>query len=169
MQMVRLSKILLVAAIAFTASLVTFGNITDYDTNWSFVVHVLSMDTIFPNSTIHYRAITSPTLQKLAYCLIIAAELATAILCWIGAAAMLRSALAPAPHFARAKTWAITGLTVGFLTWQVGFMAVGGEWFGMWQSTTWNGEESAFRFQMTILAVLIYLVLPAQDDNSLLT
>lgn len=165
MPIFRLSKILLVAAIALTASLVAFGNLTDYGTNWEFVVHVLSMDTIFPNSSIRYRAIASPTLQKLGYWLIIAAELATAILCWIGAAALLRALNAGAPTFARAKRWAVAGLTLGFLTWQVGFMAMGGEWFGMWQSTTWNGLESAFRFHMTVAAVLIYLVLPEPAED----
>jgi len=24
------------------------------------------------------------------------------------------------------------GLTLGLLLWQVGFMTIGGEWFGMW-------------------------------------
>jgi predicted small integral membrane protein len=38
----------------------------------------------------------------------------------------------------------IAGLTVGFLTWQVGFMSVGGEWFGMGMSETWNGVTDAF-------------------------
>jgi predicted small integral membrane protein len=52
------------------------------------------------------------------------------------------------------------GLTLGFLLWQVGFMTVGGEWFGMWMSSQWNGIESAFRFFITILGVLIYLALP---------
>ncbi len=156
----RISKAALVAAIAFTASLVAFGNLTDYGTNWAFVVHVLSMDTIFPDSSIHYRAITNPTLQMLAYWLIIAAELSTAVLCWIGAIALLRAVRASRTEFGRAKAWAVAGLSLGFLIWQVGFMAVGGEWFGMWQSTTWNGEESAFRFHMTIMAVLIYLMLP---------
>jgi len=162
----RLSKIMLVAAIAFTASLVAFGNLTDYGTNWQFVVHVLSMDTIFPHSAIRYRAVTSPTLQMLGYWLIIAAELGTAVLCWIGAAALLRTVNAAAPAFARAKAWAIAGLTLGFLTWQVGFMSLGGEWFGMWQSTTWNGLESAFRFHMTVVAVLIYLVIPEPAESA---
>ena len=44
---VRVAKIVLVAALALHASLVAFGNITDYGTNFSFVQHVLSMDTIF--------------------------------------------------------------------------------------------------------------------------
>ena len=124
---------------------------------------VLSMETIFPDSSIRYRAITNPALQTACYWLIIAAELATAILCWIGVYALLSKLRAPAISFNDAKGWAIAGLTLGFLTWQVGFMAIGGEWFGMWQSTTWNGEQSAFRFHMTIVATLIYLVL--YDDE----
>src|SRR5215211_6759756 len=55
------SKIVLVGAIALFASLVAFGNLTDYNTNFVFVQHVLSMDTVFPFSTIKYRAITSPS------------------------------------------------------------------------------------------------------------
>ena len=50
------------------------------------------------------------------------------------------------------------GLTLGFLTWQVGFMSIGGEWFGMWMSKQWNGVPDAFRFFVTIILVLIYLV-----------
>ena len=36
-------------------------------------------------------------------------------------------------------------------------MVVAGEWFAMWQSQTWNGQEAAFRFYMAVLAVLILL------------
>ena len=39
-------------------------------------------------------------------------------------------------------------------------MVVGGEWFSMWQSPMWNGQEAAFRFYMTILAVLIFVNQP---------
>jgi predicted small integral membrane protein len=38
-------------------------------------------------------------------------------------------------------------------------MTIGGEWFEMRQSSTWNGVPSAFRFHITILALLIYLSL----------
>ena len=54
---VRLSKALLVCAIALFASLVAFGNITDYGSNFAFVRHVFMMDTIFPDATIGYRSI----------------------------------------------------------------------------------------------------------------
>ena len=56
--------------------------------------------------------------------------------------------------FNRAKRTAIAGLTVGFLLWLVGFMAVGGEWFGMWMSQQWNGVPSAFRYLMVTLGVV---------------
>ena len=55
---VRLSKALLVCAIALFASLVAFGNITDYGSNFAFVRHVFMMDTIFPtppSATVLYK------------------------------------------------------------------------------------------------------------------
>ncbi|WP_046869238.1 DUF2165 family protein [Microvirga massiliensis] len=160
---IRAAKVLMVAAIAFFATLVAFGNITDYGTNFVFVQHVLHMDSIFPDATIGYRAITSPTLHHAAYNLIIAAETLTAILCWIGAFRLLRKLRADAMSFNRAKGWAVAGLTLGFVVWQVGFMSVGGEWFGMWMSQQWNGVPNAFRFLMTILGVLIFVSL--HDDE----
>ena len=159
----RAAKAATVAAVALFASLVTFGNLTDYNTNYVFVEHVLSMDTIYAFSTIKYRVITDPALAQAAYALIIATEAATAVLCWIGALALARRLSADAAAFNRAKTLAIVGLTLGFLLWHVGFMSIGGEWFGMWQSQQWNGVPSAFRFLMTIIAVLIFVAIPDQE------
>ena len=157
---IRAAKAVMVAAIALFATLVAFGNVTDYHTNFEFVQHVLTMDSVFPSSTIQYRAITNPALHHAGYALIIAAEAATAALCWIGAGMLARRLHAEAAAFNRAKTFAVAGLTLGFLLWQVGFMSIGGEWFGMWQSKDWNGVPSAFRFVMVIVAVLIFVVLP---------
>jgi len=159
----RAAKAATVAAVALFASLVAFGNLTDYNTNFVFVEHVLSMDTIFPFSTIKYRAITSPTLHEAAYAIIIAAEVLIAVLCWIGAVMLLLRLRADAATFNRAKTFSVLGLALGFLLWQVGFMSIGGEWFGMWQSQQWNGVPSAFRFVMTIIAVLIFVAMPDQE------
>jgi predicted small integral membrane protein len=166
MLIMRAAKIAIVAAVAAFATLVAFDNITDYGTNFVFVQHVLSMDTVFPSSAIGYRAITSPALHHAAYALIIAAEAATGALCWIGVLALLRERRAPAPAFNRAKAWAIAGLTLGFLTWQFGFMTVGGEWFGMWMSKQWNGAPSAFRFAMVIIAVLIFVAMRDEEIDA---
>jgi predicted small integral membrane protein len=157
---IRCAKVVMVAAIALFASVVAFGNITDYDTNLAFVQHVLSMDSIFERSTIRYRAITNPALHHFTYAAIIATEALTAVLCWIGAYALLRRLCDDASAFHAAKGFAVAGLLLGFLLWQVGFMTIGGEWFGMWQSKSWDGVPSAFRFVMVIMAVLIFVVLP---------
>ena len=47
---------------------------------------------------------------------------------------MARQLRAKAPPFQHAKSMAVAGLTLGFLLYEGGFVAVGGEWFGMWQA-----------------------------------
>jgi len=155
----RLSKISMVFAMALFAALVSFGNITDPATNFAFVHHVFLMDTTFPGNSTTYRAIESPFIQNAGYVFIIALETLTAILCLIGGIKLLRALKADDVVFRRAKRFSIAGLTVGFLTWQVGFMSIGGEWFGMWMSKQWNGVPDASRFFTTLLLVLIYVVM----------
>jgi predicted small integral membrane protein len=112
MTIVRTSKSILIAAVALWVSLVAFGNLTDYGTNLAFVKHVLSMGTVFPDTTIKYRAIASPALHHAAYLLIIVAEVLAVPFCWIGAVQMFRAISAPAA-FIRAKDVAVIGLTDG--------------------------------------------------------
>ncbi|WP_445115692.1 DUF2165 family protein [Acinetobacter sp. WZC-1] len=164
---IRLSKTILVGAIALLTSLVAFGNMTDYGTNLEFVRHVLLMDTIFPNAGIHYRAIKPELLHHAAYIFIIFMELLTAIICWSGCIVLFSNIRQPAGVFNRKKSVAITGLTLGFLIWQTGFMSIGGEWFGMWMSTQWNGVGNAFQFSAIIILVMIYLVQTDVDDQPL--
>lgn len=70
---------------------------------------------------------------------------------------MFRARHAGAEVFHRAKALVHPGALAGFLVWFAGFMVVGGEWFLMWQSATWNGQEAAFRFYATNLLVPIYV------------
>ena len=161
---VRLCKIAVLAAVALWIALVAFGNLSDYGSNWPFVQHVLAMDTIFPDAHIRYRAIHSSLLQHAAYALIIAAEALAAVLCWLGAWRLWRARRATAAAFQRAKRIAVLGLAVGVLLWLGGFVAIGGEWFGMWMSSQWNGIESAFRFAIVLLAMLLWL---GQRDDEL--
>ncbi|MBQ4856232.1 DUF2165 domain-containing protein [Rhodanobacter sp. B2A1Ga4] len=160
----RLSKIVLVATIALWLALVAFGNLTDYRSNLVFVQHVLAMDSIFPDASIHYRAIHAPLLQHAAYVLIIAIETLAAVLCGLGAWRLWRARRAPAALFRRSARVAVAGLTLGLLLWLGGFMAIGGEWFGMWMSTQWNGLASAFRFVVVLLLALVCL---GQRDDEL--
>jgi predicted small integral membrane protein len=154
---IRSSKVLLVWAIALFASLVVFNNLTDYGSNYTFVTHVLAMDTTFPANRSMWRAINAPFLHHAFYWVIILAEAAIAVLCWLGGLRLFGS-INDADRFNRAKGIAIAGLTLGLLLWFTGFITVGGEWFLMWQSEQWNGQEAAFRLVVIFGVVLLYLV-----------
>jgi len=165
MTIIRLSKTAIVAAIALFATLVSWENIIYPSINFAFVHHVFLMDTVFPDAPTKSRAISNETIQWIGYGAIVLCETVTAILCWIGAVAMLSKVKANANEFQRSKRIAIAGLTLGFLVWHVAFASVGGEWFGMWMSKEWNGVPDATRFFVTILGVLIYVSLPDRDDT----
>jgi predicted small integral membrane protein len=49
------------------------------------------------------------------------------------------------------------------LQWFTAFLSVGAEWFLMWQSHTWNGQDAAFRMFASLAVVLIYVSLPDPD------
>lgn len=160
---VRYAKIVMVLSLAAFAFMVTFNNVTDYGSNFAFVQHVLSMDTTFPDNAAMYRAITIPAVWHAAYWVIIAGEGLTFILLLMGAIAMIQARDQRAADFDASKKWTIAGATVGFLVWFFGFMVVGGEWFLMWQSDTWNGQDAAFKFYMAILGVLIFVNQPERE------
>jgi len=160
---VRLAKILSVAAIALYMALVVFNNVTDYGTNFAYVTAVLDIEQISPRSDIRWRAVTSPALHQAAFVLIILTEVAIAALTAAGALAMARVINAPAQKFARAKSKAVAGLALGFLLYEGGFVAVAGEWFGMWQSAAADAVPSAFRILSTMLAVLIFVSLKDEE------
>ncbi|AMS42963.1 DUF2165 domain-containing protein [Aminobacter sp. NyZ550] len=159
----RLSKIVMCLCLAAFAFLVAFGNITDYGSNFAFVQHVLSMDTTFPGNALMYRSITSPTLWTVGYWLIIFGEALTCVLFLIAALQLWQARKGSGRQFDDAKGFVVIGATMGFLVWFLGFMVVGGEWFAMWQSSTWNGQDAAFKFYMTMLAVLIFVNQPDRD------
>ena len=163
MLIVRLAKVALVASLAAYAFVVAYNNVVDYDSNYEFVRHVLSMDTTFPHNALMRRAITDPPVWAAAYGIIIALEGLTSFLLIVGALALLVRLRAPALLFNRAKAWAIAGLTMGFCLWFFGFMVIAGEYFAMWQSQTWNGQEAAFRITAVIFGVLIFVALRDSD------
>jgi predicted small integral membrane protein len=159
----RIAKVVMVGCVALFALLVAADNLTDYGTNYAFVSHVLSMDTTFPGNALLYRRITSPILWQAGYALIIAGEGLTGAAFAISAISLARQLRSDRTRFNRAKRVVFVGATLGFLVWFFGFMVVGGEWFSMWESPKWNGQEAAFRFYITILAILIFVNQPDAD------
>jgi len=48
--------------------------------------------------------------------------------------------------------------------WLVAFLSIGGEWFLMWQSKTWNGQEAAFRM-FTVIGIVLLLVAQTEGEG----
>src|SRR5271154_6418292 len=161
----RAAKGLLGFAVALFYSLVVLNNLTDYDSNYQFVRHVLMMDSTFPGNRGMWRAINSPTVHTAFYLSIIAWEIATMVLCWWGGWRLAKSLKSDAKTFRKASDLSIAGLTLGMMMWLVAFLDVGGEWFLMWQSKIWNGQEAAFRMFAVVGIVLLVLVQPEFEER----
>jgi predicted small integral membrane protein len=163
MSMARLAKVLLLAAMAFFFTLVAFNNITDFNSNYPFVRHVLMMDSTFPGNQGMWRAISAPAVHVAFYVSIIVWETLNAVLCWWGSVALFRALHVPAAEFQRAKRLGIAALTAGMLLWFVAFLSVGAEWFLMWQSKLWNGQDAAFRM-FTCEGVVLLILMMAEPE-----
>ncbi|MEN9883636.1 MAG: hypothetical protein RLZZ420_853 [Bacteroidota bacterium] len=155
----RLGVILATTGCGLLSLVIAFGNMTDYGTNFEFVRHVLMMDTLFPNSTVTYRSLQYPLIHHAAYIAIIATEGIMAYFLLNGGYALVKSIKSGPEAFQAAKKNAYTGISIGILLWFIGFIVIGGEWFSMWQSQSWNGLGSADRiitfFMLTYLSLLI--------------
>lgn len=144
---------------------VFMGNLMDYDSNFQFVKHVLSMDTTFEGNALMWRAITTPWVWTAGYIGIIIAEGAFAAIAIIGAVKLFLRRDANIASYDRARGWGYTAYALGFAIWFIGFIIVGAEWFAMWQSSTWNGKETAMGI-VTLwagFAVLLAMNEPARE------
>ncbi|MGW8766790.1 DUF2165 domain-containing protein [Streptomyces sp. NPDC055815] len=148
----------LTATVALYVTLVAFGNITDFGTNQQFVQHVLSMDTTFKDPDLMWHAIESPALQNAAYVAVIVWETLAAVVLlaatWFWIRGLRRDA------YERARAASTVGLVMVLLLFGAGFLAIGGEWFAMWQSPDWNGLDAAARNVALAAFTLLVVHLP---------
>lgn len=147
---------------AVQMALIAFGNMTDYETNHQFVVHVLAMDTTFQSPNMMWRAITSPALVTIVYVAIIVWETVSALVLIAATVAWVRALAGRGP-----VTTARRLSSIGWLMWVVlfggGFVAIGGEYFQMWQSQDWNGLDAAMRNVIIAGVALVLNHLPTLD------
>ncbi len=147
--------------------LVAIGNITDFGTNLEFVRHVLAMDTTNFGAApgtgldphVMWRAITADGVQTAAYVAIIVWESLAAVVLlyatvlWIGARTA-RDYVAP-------RRMATIGLVMLVILFMGGFITIGGEWFQMWRSVSWNGLQPAFQNAVLALLALVLIHVPS--------
>src|SRR5476651_767598 len=115
----RAAKALLVAGIALYYALVVFNNVTDFDSNYQFVRHVLMMDSTFAGNKGMWRAIHAPWVHLAFYGGIILWEALTAALGWWGVGAMVRALKLSEVEFVRAKRVGVAALASGMMLWLV--------------------------------------------------
>ncbi len=162
---IRIAKMLLVFSVAFFYFLIFFNNVTDYDSDYQFVRHVLMMDTTFPGNHGMWRAIQSPWVHTAFYASIISWEALSMLLCLAGGMKLAGALRESAATFNAAKQLAVIALTVSLLQWLVAFLIVGGEWFLMWQSKDWNGQEAAIRMFIVIGIALLFVAQPDTEEQ----
>ncbi|MFD7630288.1 DUF2165 domain-containing protein [Streptomyces sp. NPDC059851] len=156
----ELAAAALTLTVAAVMALAAFGNLTDFGTNQQFVRHVLTMDTTFGDPDLMWRAIDSPAVHTTVYVLIIGWECLAATVLLLAVLHWVRGL--PRRDFARARALSTVGLLMVVLLFGLGFVAVGGEWFVMWQSEDWNGLDAAHRnLVLAVSALLVVYVRPS--------
>lgn len=153
----RWCKIVLVGTSAVFLFLVVLNNLLDYGSNLMFVENVLNMSTTFEGNALMWRAIEATWFHHVFYWGIILWEAVGLVLIAAGTIALIKARKASPADFIAAKKLATIGLTVSMLQWYLGFITVGGEWFLMWQSEQWNGQDAAMRMFLLMGISLIFL------------
>ncbi|MEU0965262.1 DUF2165 domain-containing protein [Streptomyces sp. NPDC005917] len=155
-----LAAALLTGTVALYIALVALGNITDFGTNQAFVQHVLAMDTTFKDDDLMWRAISNKGLQNTAYVAVIVWETVAALVLTAGTVLWFRR------DNGLARRLSTYGLLMLVLLFGAGFVAIGGEWFSMWQSKTWNGLDAATRvLVLTGIALIVVQLSPSGRDQ----
>ncbi|EUJ28844.1 hypothetical protein MFLO_11889 [Listeria floridensis FSL S10-1187] len=160
----RLIQILVIFLFGVFATFVFMGNLMDFNSNFEFVRHVLSMDTTFKGNDLMWRAIDNHTIWLIAYWGIIIAEGLVAFLGWYTSIQMLRAYRQPSHVFNKQKWSGYLMFILIFLIWYVGFVVIGSEWFAMWQSQEWNGKETAMGITQVALGMLIVFMMPEKSQ-----
>lgn len=160
---VRLTQAFVVLALAVFATLVFVGNVMDYDSNYQYVKHVLSMDTTFPSNNLMWRAITNEGLITAAYWGIILVEGVIGALAWVSGLRMLGALKKSYDTFSAAKHFGYYAFILAFLLWFVGFICIGSEWFAMWQSKVWNGKQTAMDIVNVFAVFLVVFMMPIES------
>ncbi|MCL9782242.1 DUF2165 domain-containing protein [Vibrio sp. S4M6] len=163
----RLSKGMLASAVGIMCLLVSIDNMIDFNSNYQFVQHVLSMDTMKPffhGGPLLERAITNPTYHLIGYWMIIIGEGLSGLLALAGGLCMLLG-ISNGERFLKGKVLYILGGTIALMVWYFGFAVIGGEWFSMW-ANKWNGQSKAYTFAIFILISMAYVHLAESSSPS---
>jgi len=161
--MLRLTKIILIATVAFWGILGAMHNLMDWGGTQGAVSAATSMST-FDGGADAWQATSNPMIVLLGALFIMLSKLASAFLCSLGGWKMWQARNHSADDFNKAKELALAGCAVAVVMLFGGFIVIAESWFELWRSEVMRGPvlESAFRYAGLIM--LIGLFVQAKDD-----
>lgn len=142
-------KIVLIIYFILMVFLFAVNNTFDFDANYQYVKHVLSMDTTSNQSSI--RAIHIPVIYRITYLVIIVWQYLTFLIGLTGLWRFIKKDQIYLVNYA---------LLMAISLYFFGYIIIASEWFLMWQSKIWNGQHTAFQF--TILFILLLIIVNSQ-------
>jgi len=160
----RLVKIVVLLSYGLLIGLDSLDNMLEPAAGFTEVSHVMSMDTTGDNG-FRWRGIENQTLQYIAYGGMIAAQLLAGLLILWGGVRMLRALRGTAAAFEHAKNPGYAGLGLSIAIWLGGFVAIGGFWFMMWLSPTYNALNGSLL--EAVLAGLALIIVMQRETDSL--
>jgi len=161
--MIRLLKSLVMLSVALLCIFYATNNVANLGNMYGALAYVLGNQdhTVYPAA--FGPAITFGPLIWVAVVIVLIGEYGAGLLALKGAWDLFAARGKSAEEFQAAKGMALTACLVGILTWFGLFMAVGGAYFQMWQTTVGAGSQAdAFRF--AAMLGIIFLIVNSRDD-----
>ncbi len=152
----KIGKIFLVFGMGLFLTLAAFNNSMTLEGTFGAVKSAVDMQGTFKVPVLMWRAIESPILIWLCVAAIIITEAVAGLLCLWGAY-RLWAARSTGAAFNSAKAPAMLGLSLAAVLYLVGFQAIAGEWFLLWQNRAAPTLDEAFRNFASAVLVMMWL------------
>ncbi len=156
-QIIRRSKVAIVFMVGVLGVLIIYSNASDYNANYTYIAHILSMDTT--GSHLIYRAIKSEMMHHRVYWMIMTLETIFTSACLLGGYQLAKNLNSSAEQFHEAKKYAVLGFLVALFIYYFLLQVIGNEWFDMDQSEDWNAMAWAQSIVDFLVPALIFLVM----------
>lgn len=161
--MLRLTKILLVLAVAAWGFNGALHNILDWGATLGAVGAVTSMVTIEGGAD-KWQSVSHPILTWLGALFICGSKILTALLCTAGAFSMWQARKATDLAFGESKRAALAGCGVAMFMLFGGFVVVADGFFEVWNSPVMRDPVLGSAFRYGAMITLIALFVGATDD-----
>lgn len=152
----KIGKIILVVGMGLFLTLAALNNSLTLAGTFAAVKSAVDMQGTFKVPILMWRALENPLLVWLCVAGIVITEAVAGLLCLWGAY-RLWVARSSAVAFNEAKSTAMVGLSLCAVLYLVGFQAIAGEWFMLWQNRAAPTLDEAFRNFASAMLVMIWL------------